>query len=145
MTGVEAAGLVLAILPLLISSVQQYDDITSCFARYRNLAPEVNRFQLRLKTQRTIFQNECRLLLSNVVDQGAADLIVDTASQSPNLDPWVVSDFALQLGRCGEACLATAEQIKERLEEIGYEGRSLESLVNECKGGQVSSNLQERM
>ena len=141
MAGVETAGLVLAVLPLLISSLQQYDHVTSCFARYRNFAPEVNRYQLRLKTQRTIYENECRLLLSNVIDRGAADLILDNASQNSNLDPQVVSDFALQLGRCGEACLTTAKQIKQRLEEIGHEGRVLESLVDECRSGQVGPNL----
>ena len=138
MTGIEAAGLVLAVLPLLISSVQQYDKVTSGFARYRNLAPEVKIYQLRLKTQRTIFQNECRLLLYNVTDRGTADRILDNTSQDWKPDPQVVSTFALQFDRCAEDCLTTVEQIKQKLEDIG---RTLESVVQERESGQVGRNI----
>ena len=140
MTGVEAAGFALAILPLLISSVEHYEDVTSCFARYRQFAPEVNRYQLRLKALRVIFRNEAELLLCNVIDPGAAELMLKNASQGTTIDPVIASNFALQLGRCAEACLATVEQLKQKLEEVGYEAQGLESVVAQCKNEQVRLN-----
>ena len=133
----QAAGLALAILPLIISSVENYENVSACFTRFRHFAPEVNPFQLSLKTQKVIFDNECRLLLSNVVERETAESLFSDHLRSTNIDPNLASDFALQLGRCGEACYAIVEQIKQKLEEIGLEGQKLESAVNHHRNEQV--------
>ena len=133
----EAAGLALAILPLIISSIENYENVSACFARFRHFAPEFNRFQLRLKAQKVIFDNECRLLLSNVVERETAEALFSDPLRSTHIDPNLASDFALQLGRCGEARYSTVEQIKQKLEEIGLEGQRFESAINHHRNKQV--------
>ena len=141
MAGVEAVGLALAILPLIISSIENYQNVSSRFARFRKFAPEVNRFQMSLKAQKAIFENECRLLLCNVTDQGTADLILTNPSQSSHVNHTMASDFALQMGRCGEACFKIVEQIKQELGEIGIDGERLQSVASQCTSDQVRPNF----
>lgn len=68
MTGVEAVGLILGVLPLIIKTVESYEKIGELIGTYRKYSKAVSKFNIELSTQRTIFQNECTLLLSEVVD-----------------------------------------------------------------------------
>ena len=45
MTGIKVAGLVLGVLPILISALEHFDNVGRPFSRYRNFTPEVRRFQ----------------------------------------------------------------------------------------------------
>ena len=69
---VTSAGLVLAVVPLIISALENYEytfqPIIIFSSRYRR---EVERFQKTLKVQKVLFAEECLLLLQNVTsDQG---------------------------------------------------------------------------
>jgi hypothetical protein len=79
MTGVEAAGLLLGVLPLMISAAEHYDDISRPFRRYLKFAPELKLYQHQLCTQKTIFRNECQKLLSMLIDrQTAKDMLKES-------------------------------------------------------------------
>lgn len=69
MSGGEAiVGLVLGVLPLIIRAVESYEKIGDVVATYRKYSKAVHIFSTELSTQKTIFQNECTLLLAEVVD-----------------------------------------------------------------------------
>jgi hypothetical protein len=72
MTGVEAAGFVLGVLPLMISAAEHYEDVFRPFKRYRKFAPELELYQQQLGTQKTIFRNECHLLLATLTNRQTA-------------------------------------------------------------------------
>jgi hypothetical protein len=72
MTGVEAAGFVLGVLPLMISAAEHYEDVFRPFNRYRKFAPELELYQQQLGTQKTIFRNECHLLLATLTNRQTA-------------------------------------------------------------------------
>jgi hypothetical protein len=55
MSGMEAVGLVLGILPLIISAAEHYEDAFKPFKRYKKFAPELQLYQQQLGTQKTIF------------------------------------------------------------------------------------------
>lgn len=59
-------AIVLAVLPLIISAAENYKNVYLPFERFRNFAPEVRHFLCKLKIQRTLFREECRLLLAQV-------------------------------------------------------------------------------
>jgi hypothetical protein len=50
MTGVEAAGFVLGVLPLIISAAKHYKDVFKPFNRYRKFAPELELYYQQLRT-----------------------------------------------------------------------------------------------
>lgn len=59
-------GIVLAVLPLVISAAENYKKVCLPFKTVRRFAPEVRQFLCKLKIQRTLFREECRLLLAQV-------------------------------------------------------------------------------
>jgi hypothetical protein len=61
-------GLVLGILPLLISTAEHYDTILRLFKRYQKYAPELGRYRKQLGTQKTIFRTECMPFLIALMD-----------------------------------------------------------------------------
>ena len=64
----EAVGVALAVLPLIIKAVESYEKIGDLVSTYRKYSKVVERFNIQLSTQKTIFRNECVLLLSDVGD-----------------------------------------------------------------------------
>lgn len=61
-------GLVFGALPLIFKAVEGYEKINDVIATYRKYSDEAARFSTELSTQKTIFHNECKLLLREVVD-----------------------------------------------------------------------------
>jgi hypothetical protein len=59
----STTGLVLGIIPLLISTVEHYESVTLPFSTYCRHIKEGERCATSLAVQRTIFSNEAQLLL----------------------------------------------------------------------------------
>ncbi|KAG7005327.1 hypothetical protein G7Y79_00020g048550 [Physcia stellaris] len=126
----SGAELVLAILPLLISAAEHWDDCIRPFKRYRRFAKEVDRFQQNLKVQYTIFRNQCRILLENVTQESTT--VHDALSES-NHPLW--SDFEVEqqleqyLAESRDACVAAIQLIEERLEKVQEESAGLGLII----------------
>lgn len=71
MSGMEFAGLV---LPLLVSTGENFRKICEHIKRYRHFNEEVKCFQIELSTQRTLFHVECQILLEKLVGKANASL-----------------------------------------------------------------------
>jgi hypothetical protein len=118
MTGVEAAGFVLGVLPLMISAAEHYEDVFRPFNRYRKFAPELELYQQQLGTQKTIFRNECHLLLATLTNrQTAKDMLRECKHFSWN-DPDLNERFSRQLGDSGVACKNIISLMRGKLGEI---------------------------
>lgn len=70
--GVEVAGIVLGVLPLIVAAVERYEKISDMTLTDHRYSKEVRKFNTELAVQRGIFQNECLPLLSQVVDDERA-------------------------------------------------------------------------
>lgn len=73
----EAAALVLAVLPLIISAAEHYSDASHAFTRYQRFAPEVSNLSTVLRAQRAIFTSANRRLLASCVGQDQAKHMLD--------------------------------------------------------------------
>lgn len=131
MSGAEAvAGLVLGVLPLLVSAAEHYEDAFRPFARYRKFSQEVQIFQKQFKTQKTIFRNECRLLLTTLTDRDVANQMLDERCHPYWTDPDMDERFARQLGQSGEACVATIALIEKRLADLDRECDGFSNIIS---------------
>jgi hypothetical protein len=72
MSGFEVVGVVLGVLPLLISTAEHYNDVFKPFKRFKRCAPELELYQQQLKTQMMIFLNQCQLLLTSLAGRESA-------------------------------------------------------------------------
>ena len=136
MSGVEAiAGLALGILPLLISAAEHYDDCLRPFIRYKNFAKEADRFGHLLGIQKTIFRNQCRLLLEEIIEHDVASSMLSRPSGANHHPSWSDIDLEEQisqlLGDSRDACITAVEMIEERLRDIKGESQDLETTIDQ--------------
>ncbi|KAL8785152.1 MAG: hypothetical protein Q9195_008744, partial [Heterodermia aff. obscurata] len=68
MSGFEIVGVVLGVLPLIISTIEDYEKIVDPVVTFRKYSKALQTFTTELNVQRDIFQNECIWILSRFVD-----------------------------------------------------------------------------
>ena len=133
MSGIEAAGLALAILPLFISTIEHYDDILRPLSRYKNFTSKVQRFIDELETERTIYRTECQLLLATVAgNKTALDMLRDHRHTSWN-NAVIRTRLVGQLGDLGATCGALISRINDKLLEIGKKSDIYGGLINQAE------------
>ena len=130
MSGIGEAGLVLSLIPLLVSTAEHYKDILRPFQRWQNFSAEMARLQQRIKFQRATFEADCFLLRRHLTDSGQATVIswhdVHDTQQVQGLDP----ELEEKLRNCAEEYLAVVEEIRTVLDQIANECRELERLID---------------
>jgi hypothetical protein len=85
MSGAEAAGLILAVLPLIMHTVDSYVQGVQTLKRFRTrrYREELEDYKLRIETQQTEFLNTLELLFDGIVDREdeIRDLITNPKGQ----------------------------------------------------------------
>ena len=120
MSGVEAAGIALAVVPLIVSAIKSYKIafhpiVVLC--RYRK---EFRDFKARLTVQKQLFENHCHVLLSKV---HAEENLKDFASEGPRrtlesstqVEQETEAKLALYLGNQYDACVSLISLIEDAL------------------------------
>ena len=133
MAGVEAIGLALGILPLLISAIEHYDHVLRPFSRYRSFTSKAQRFIDELETERTIFRTECQLLLAVVTGPKTAEEMLQNHRHSSWDDHDVRDRLNGQLGVLGTACTSLISKIESKLAEIGKKSEQFGILIAQTK------------
>ena len=132
MSGIEAAaGLALAILPLILSAAKGYDNVLGPFLRYKRFAKEAKIYSKELDVQRTIFRNECRNLLEEVIEHDAASSMLELLTKETWSDCQLNDRLLEQLGESKQACVTIIELIEERLQDIDGENNKLCAMVEQ--------------
>ena len=85
MSGIEIAGLVFGVLPILVESVKAYSTVTDGLHTFRHYSREVKSVALQLKVHNGIFLNHCRLLLRLVEDEKDIELMLDDKEDMQSL------------------------------------------------------------
>ncbi len=121
-----AAGLALAIVPLMMSALENYEytfqPIIIFSHRYKR---EIERFQHALRVQRTVFANECRFLL-HTVTLNRGKIMVDDLGHALWQDEDLETRLRAQLSDCYEACVSALSLINTLLTEILQETKTLD-------------------
>jgi hypothetical protein len=121
------AGLVLAVIPLVISAVENYEVTFQPFVTYRRYSKEVERFAAKLDAQRAIFHNECQLLLLEV-GQNLTDILRDP-NHPTRADEQLSKRLEELLGSSYATCVATLNLINDILNEVTEETRGFGDLI----------------
>ena len=134
MSGIEGAGLALAILPLILSAAKGYDNVLGPFLRYNRFAKEAKRYSKDLDIQRTIFRNECRNLLEEIIEHDAASSMFELLTEQTWFNSELNDRLLENLGESKQACITVIELIEERLQEIdGENDRFCAMIEQECQ------------
>ena len=134
MSGLEVVSLTLAILPLLVSTAEHYDDCIRPILRYRKLVSEVQAFKRRLDVQKAIFVNQCRIILESVIEHDDAVRMLAARSSDPSWrDRNLENELLDRFGDAKEACVTSIELITEKLRSIQEESQDLQDTVDRDK------------
>ena len=133
MSGIEIAGVALALLPLLISAAENYDRCAAPFSRFKNFPKEAKRFLQGIDIQKVIFHNQCRILLENVVDQDVAAIMIQTAEHHFWHDIELEARLAQILEQSRGACITTIELIGKCLKAVESDCQNLSAGLAESK------------
>ena len=128
MDPVTTAGLVLGVIPLLISAAENYEVTFQPFVTYCRHVKEVQRFTAKLDAQRAIFHNECQLLLRGV-GQNLTDILGDPNHPSRN-DEALSTRVQELLGSSYTTFISTLNLINETLKEVTTETKGFQSLLD---------------
>lgn len=133
MSGIEVAGLVFGVLPLLIEAVKAYSSISDGFHTFRHYSREIKSSSVQLKVHNGIFLNECRLLLRLVEDEkGVKDMLEDEVDRR-----WTSKQFNDRLNAAlrdnFELCRSIIEETKDIIEGLRKELNQFDVLLDEKK------------
>lgn len=131
MTGVEAAGFVLGVLPLLISAAEHYDEAFRPFERYRKFAPELKLYQQQLRIQQVIFRTECHWLLATLTSNEIARDMLREGRHPSWMDPDLDEKLAKQLGDSGAACKSIINLMQTNLRSVEKETQGFGLAIQE--------------
>ena len=124
MSGAETViGLVLGVLPLLVSTAEHYDSVFRPFRRYRRFSKELKQFQQEFLAHKTVFHNECLLLLSTFTRPETANKILRESDHPLRADLELNKKLSDQLGASREACYGIISRIKDELDSIDRESQ----------------------
>lgn len=136
----DPVSLTLGIAPLCLSAVSGAQIVKKKLKVLRHHDRELSRFNKRFKGQIGIFQDECQLLLQEVVDDATVEAMLDGKFGPQD---WTSSgfeqEFKQHLGRKYEDTKETIEQTQMHITELGTELSSLEQ--NDSKDGKVCGSL----
>ena len=135
MSGIEAAGLALGFIPLLISAAEHYNKCLRLWRRYQNFTKKADRFLKLLGVQKARFTNQCRILLQDInIEHDVASSMLDGQS---GVDHPFWSDVELEeqltrlLGESRGECINTIELIRDRLGDIDTESQDLATAIDQ--------------
>lgn len=128
MDPVTAAGLALAVVPLVISALENYEytlqPIVIFSRRYRK---EIKRFQDALKVQKVDFANECCLLLHSVTCN-RGNVMVDDLQHMLWQEGGLEDRLKARLNESYDACVTALSLINTLLADILKETKILDIL-----------------
>jgi hypothetical protein len=118
-TGVETAGLVLAVFPLVVNGLGSYVAGANTLRRWRNermYGRELKHLQRQLETQRVIYLNTLEELLADIVHSDADRALLINDPSDPT---WKRKEYETllheKLGQSYHAYLATVNDLCESI------------------------------
>ncbi|KAF4621929.1 hypothetical protein G7Y89_g14415 [Cudoniella acicularis] len=141
MSGMEVVGLILGILPLMISAAEHYDDVIRPFKRYKNYSAEVKRFQDELLSEKVIYNTESLLLLASVTNYDVATKMLEDRDHPSWKDSELENKLLKVLGASHEACKNVISLIDSDLNQIKEECQFFDTV--KC-GSSVPTNKSDK-
>jgi hypothetical protein len=142
MDPVTAISVTLGVVPLFISAIENYEEIFQPFVVYQRYEKEINRFVSKLRTQKTVFHNECQIILFSVTssqDLALSKILADPAHPS-RFDRELSNKLCQLLGSSYETCVSTLQTINETLEKAIQETKSFGDLLQKVYISSLSNS-----
>lgn len=122
MSGVEAAGFVLAVFPLLISALEHYRESAEVLKSWWGFKKEYKKCKQNINIQRLIFEENLEELLAPVIkDDDQLNLLLAEPGGTRWKDPDLEMRLKERLPKSYELYLGIIREIKDVMEELKQE------------------------
>jgi hypothetical protein len=118
MSGFDVIGVVLAVVPLVISALEHYEKGVSAIFRYQHYKREVKDITLVLRTEEALYSNICELLLSDIVSPDELRLLLEDLGGSRWSDPELSVKLKTRLGHSYNVYMGRVQDIASVFEEF---------------------------
>jgi hypothetical protein len=131
MSGIEVAGLVFGVLPVLIEVVKSYSTVCSGLRTFRHYSREVKSVFRRLDVHQCIFLNECRLLLRLIEDEQEVEAMLRDKADRRWASKELNDRLNAVLGSNFQPCQNIIEETKDIIDELRQELMKFDILKNQ--------------
>ena len=136
-------GLVLGVLPLIISALENYEVTFRPFVTYCRYSKELRDFHTRLATQKQLFKDYCLILLSRI---GAAKLLESPSASKSRWRAGLLDESEQKLadrvtkylGRSHDTCRSLIELIERTVLSIQQETQNLKEIDSQVRPNPVT-------
>ena len=130
MSGVEVAGLIFGVLPIIAMTAKAYRSTHAKFHAYRRYSTEIRHFERSLRSRKNVFQNHLKLLLLMALDKEEAEQILSEDKEKPASELWLNDQINKEMNKLlGD----NWSHLKEIIEDIKSILHSLESLLKQAE------------
>ena len=118
MSGIEAVGLVLGVLPLVVEGLEKYSTAVSTTEKFLHCGRELRNLRRRLNAENEIFRNTCELLLRNITNETDTSILI----ADPTGEPWKNSELEERLkkalGSSYKTCCETMKDMHYTIDDL---------------------------
>ena len=129
MSGPDAGGLAVAILPILVSGFRKYDECYKPLVRYRHFQKEVSHFYYAFNNQRALYRDQCQILLRYVTDAKTASAMVKSSDHQFWSNFSIEANLSELFDENAEVVICTCKMINTHLEEINSRWANLWNIL----------------
>lgn len=118
MSGLEVAGLVLAVIPLFISAFEHYEEGLQPYKRLFHYEQQSRRYRIRLLVQYTTYSQTLRYLLTDLTDRDKLDDMITRGYGEIWKDQELTTRLQQQLGTVYESVRIVLNQLSDVMEQL---------------------------
>jgi hypothetical protein len=131
MSGIEVAGLVFGILPILIEVVKSYETIAKGVRTVRHYSKEVKSISEQLNVHNGIFLNEVRLLLRSIEAEEDVEVMLSDAADRRWISKSLDDKLRSVLRDSFQICCGIIEETKDTIETLRVEMKKFDALIDQ--------------
>ena len=135
MSGIEVVGLVLGVLPLLISALEHYEDVTDPIRTFFKYGGELNRAIRGLRDQHASFEQSIQALLKPITTDEIMSDMIDNSNSVYWTDAYIDEALRDSLGKAYSAYMELVKEVENIMLEIATK------LENLSKGSSAPNSL----
>lgn len=147
MSGIEAAGLVLAVFPIVVSGLQQFTQGLEAIKNWRRYHRELSKYARTLETQRIVYLNTIERLFEGIIQSNdeLEDLMNNPGlafSRNPQYEERLRTRLGRSYGNYSRIMSDMVEALTAARNELGIDenGKVRLVLLLHCRQRKLSNN-----
>jgi hypothetical protein len=129
----EAAGILLAVIPICMTVVEKYSEVAKLIHRFRKYDEQAEYVSQAISIHNSIYRNAIRILLGSIVSEDEAHRMLSDSAHSLWQDSRLDLEICARLGDSLEAFIDAGLAIKEKLSALGRFSHNCQDKISKAK------------